>query len=109
MTGEREMTAMGHEEQFLPLRLSAGFGFIKKTFAGPHSNGRDAPTTGIRRTADNPRGSALLGHFSHRAGTALLAPEADDMASAFRAAANLAITFCCAGPRTRHPDKFTCQ
>jgi len=27
------------------------------------------------------------------------------MASAFRAAANLAITFCCTEPRTRHPDK----
>ena len=32
-------------------------------------------------------------------------PEADDMASAFRAAANLAITVCCTEPRTRQPDK----
>jgi hypothetical protein len=31
-------------------------------------------------------------------------PEADDMASAFRAAANLAITFCCTEPRTRHRE-----
>jgi len=38
-----EMTAIGHEDQLLPLRLSAGCGLRKKPFAGSHGNERDAP------------------------------------------------------------------
>jgi hypothetical protein len=34
---------MGHEERFLPPRLSAGCGFRKETIAGMRRNGRDAP------------------------------------------------------------------
>jgi hypothetical protein len=37
------MTASGHEERFLPTRLSAGYGFRKETIAGMRRNGRDAP------------------------------------------------------------------
>ena len=35
------MADVGHEERFLPPRLSCGLS--KKTFAGAHGNGRDAP------------------------------------------------------------------
>jgi hypothetical protein len=45
------MTALGHEEQFLPPSLSAGFGFIKKTFAGTRDTEQDAPTAAIRGAA----------------------------------------------------------
>jgi hypothetical protein len=37
------MTATGHEEQFLPAKLKARFTVNKQTFAGPRSNGPDAP------------------------------------------------------------------
>ena len=40
--------AEGHEDQFPPPRLSAGCGFRKETFAGAHSNGRDAPIPAVR-------------------------------------------------------------
>ena len=33
----------GHEERFLPSRLSAGFLLRKETIAGRRRNGRDAP------------------------------------------------------------------
>jgi hypothetical protein len=39
---------VGHEEQFPPPRLSAGFGFRKETIAGMHRNGRGAPITAVR-------------------------------------------------------------
>ena len=35
------MTAEGHEERFLPPRLSAGSGFRKETIAGMRHKGRD--------------------------------------------------------------------
>jgi len=38
---------MGHEERFLPTRLSAGCGFRKGTIAGARRNGRDAPKAAI--------------------------------------------------------------
>jgi len=34
--------ALGHEERFLPPRLSAGFGFGKKTFAGTRTTEKHA-------------------------------------------------------------------
>jgi hypothetical protein len=34
---------MGQEEPFPPPRLSAGFGFSKKTLAGTRGNEQDAP------------------------------------------------------------------
>jgi len=34
---------MGHEERFLPSRLSAGFLLRKETIAGRRRNGRDTP------------------------------------------------------------------
>jgi len=37
------MSQKGHEEQFLPQSLSAGFGFIKKTFARTRDTEQDAP------------------------------------------------------------------
>src|SRR6516164_1758 len=39
---------LGHEEQFPPTRLSAGYGFRKETLAGARRNGRDAPFAGVR-------------------------------------------------------------
>ena len=42
------MADVGHEERFLPPRLSAGCGFSKKTFAGAHGNGRDAPMADLK-------------------------------------------------------------
>jgi hypothetical protein len=33
-SGPRQRSPLGHEERFLPPRLSAGLGFGKKTFAG---------------------------------------------------------------------------
>jgi hypothetical protein len=36
------MAASGHEEQFLPQSLGAGFGFIKKTFARTRDTEQDA-------------------------------------------------------------------
>jgi hypothetical protein len=47
------MTELGHEELFPPTRLSAGCGFRKETVAGICRNGRDAPTAGILRVANN--------------------------------------------------------
>src|SRR5262249_6731656 len=34
-------SGLGHEERFLPPRLSAGCGFSEETFAGTRANGRD--------------------------------------------------------------------
>jgi hypothetical protein len=34
---------LGHEDQFLPLSLSAGYGFRKETIAGTHGSEQDAP------------------------------------------------------------------
>jgi hypothetical protein len=38
---------MGHEERFPPLRLKAGSGFSKKTFAGTPGSEEDAPFPAI--------------------------------------------------------------
>jgi hypothetical protein len=62
----RRLTVMGHEERFLPPRLSAGCGFRKETIARTRRNGRDAPLPAIRRNeepagpADNAYPSTLL-------------------------------------------------
>jgi hypothetical protein len=34
---------MGHEDQFLPPKLSARYVIRQETFAGTHGDGRDAP------------------------------------------------------------------
>jgi hypothetical protein len=47
------MAAVGHEERFPPLRLSAGSGFKKETISGMRRNGRDAPIAAIRQTPVN--------------------------------------------------------
>jgi hypothetical protein len=39
---------MGHFNAFLPLRLSAGCGFSKETFAGAFGNEEDAPILVVR-------------------------------------------------------------
>ena len=49
----RSMAGMGHEDAFPRPRLSARCRFSQRTFAGPRGNGRDAPTTVIRRAASN--------------------------------------------------------
>jgi hypothetical protein len=54
--GDRR-SVVGHEERFLPTRLSAGCGFRKETIAGMRRNGRDAPKAAARGTAIEPRGS----------------------------------------------------
>jgi len=41
------MTAKGHEDQFLPLRLSARSVIGKQTVAATRGNGRDAPLAAI--------------------------------------------------------------
>jgi hypothetical protein len=37
------MAALGHQGNASPPVLSAGFGFVKPTFAGTRGNGRNAP------------------------------------------------------------------
>jgi hypothetical protein len=44
----------GHEDQFLPLRLSARSVIRKQTFAGTPANEQDAPITATQ-DADTPR------------------------------------------------------
>jgi hypothetical protein len=44
---------VGHEEQFLPPSLSAGFGFIKKTFGGTRDTEQDAPIPDLPAFARN--------------------------------------------------------
>src|SRR5215470_3048257 len=39
----------GHEDAFPPPRLSVGFGFIKKTFAGTRGTEQDAPIAATTR------------------------------------------------------------
>jgi hypothetical protein len=56
------MTVKGQEDAFPPTTLSNRSRLRKPTFAGTRGNEQDAPTTAIRRTADNRRGSILLGH-----------------------------------------------
>ena len=41
---------MGHNDRFLPPRLSVGSGLGNETFAGPHGNEEDAPIPVIRGT-----------------------------------------------------------
>jgi hypothetical protein len=43
------MAAMGHEDRFPLIGLSAGCRFRKETIAGMHGNERDAPFTVVRR------------------------------------------------------------
>jgi hypothetical protein len=102
---ERPLRRFNGTQQHLP-RLSGRCRFDQGTFAGTLFSGRDAPIAdlpashpGMRRF-DDPKPP-----FASIDSNAAPRPEADDMASAFRAAANLAITFCCTEPRTRHPDK----
>jgi len=56
MTGNRPASpdigsGLGHEDQFLPLRLSARSVIRKQTVAATRGNGRDAPIPVIRRAA----------------------------------------------------------
>ena len=46
---------MGHEDQFLPLRLSGCCRFSQATFAGTRGNEQDAPVTaiGAKRLTEN--------------------------------------------------------
>jgi hypothetical protein len=41
------MTAMGHEERFLPPNLTAGCGFSKQTLAGARGNDEVAPNRSL--------------------------------------------------------------
>jgi hypothetical protein len=47
------MTGTGHEDAFPRPRLSARCRFTQGTFAGTLGSGRDAPTAGILRVANN--------------------------------------------------------
>jgi hypothetical protein len=40
---------MGHEERFLPPRLSAGYGFNNQTLAGKRGKEEDAPGAAVRK------------------------------------------------------------
>jgi hypothetical protein len=55
------MAGMEHEERFPPTMLGAGYGFRKETIAGMSSNGRDAPTAGIKARVLFIRADHLLG------------------------------------------------
>ena len=46
------MSPLGHEERFLPTRLSAGCGFRKETIAEIRRNVRDALIPAIRRGSE---------------------------------------------------------
>ena len=48
------MAAPGHQAQFPPPKLSAGYRSVK-TFAGTRGNGRDAPLAGVSREAEQAR------------------------------------------------------
>jgi hypothetical protein len=56
------MAERGHEERFLPSRLSAGFLLRKETIAGRRRNERDAPLPAVRETLIKPRESTQSGH-----------------------------------------------
>jgi hypothetical protein len=49
----RQMTGSGHEDLFLPHRLNVRCPFSHRTFAGTHSNGRDAPVPVVRIYEEN--------------------------------------------------------
>jgi hypothetical protein len=58
------MTARGHEDQFLPLRLSARSVIRKQTVAATRGNGRDAPIPAVRGTTiELPESLRLLGRL----------------------------------------------
>jgi hypothetical protein len=47
------MAEKGHQDAFLPPRLSARYRFSQETFAGTRGNGRNAPRAAILRVANN--------------------------------------------------------
>jgi hypothetical protein len=57
------MTASGHEDQFLPPKLSARSVIRKQTVAATLGNGRDAPISVISRTAIEPPESTQTGRY----------------------------------------------
>ena len=57
---------MGHEERFLPSRLSAGFLLRKETVARRRRNGRGAPTAVISAAAIDPLSSTAKLSFGIR-------------------------------------------
>src|ERR1700738_358727 len=55
--GYRERSVKGHEDQFLPLRLSARSVIRKQTVAATRGNGRDAPIPDLPALAQKRGGS----------------------------------------------------
>jgi hypothetical protein len=58
---------MGHEDQFPSTRLSAGYGFRKKTIPGVRHKGRDAPISAIRVTLIHRLKSTVKSHSWRKA------------------------------------------
>jgi hypothetical protein len=50
---------MGHQDAFLPPRLSSRYPFSKRTLAGTQGNGRDAPKPVISDSVNRRRVSTL--------------------------------------------------
>ena len=44
------MTALGHQDQFVPTSQSVGCAFGQETFAGMHGDGEEAPFASVRRS-----------------------------------------------------------
>ena len=51
-SGRGPRSPLGHEERFLPSRLSAGFLLTKETIAGRRRNGRNAPIADLPALAE---------------------------------------------------------
>jgi hypothetical protein len=58
------MAASGHEDQFLPLRLSVRSVIRKQTVAATRGNGRDAPGAAVRAAMTEPLESPHNGCLS---------------------------------------------
>jgi len=58
------LSAMGHEGQFAPPRLSGRSAFSEETFAGRCGNEKDAPRTDVRRDDRRLVKSTLCGPSS---------------------------------------------
>jgi hypothetical protein len=58
------VSASGHEERFLPSRLSAGFLLRKETIAGRRRSGRDAPIASVLWYPIEPARAKKSGHLA---------------------------------------------